>query len=31
MWDRVLDLSVKRRTRPLATIFDQPMRIALER
>ena len=30
MWDRVLELSVKRRTRPLGTVFDQPMRIALE-
>jgi lipopolysaccharide transport system ATP-binding protein len=30
MWDRVLELSVKRRTRPLGTIFDQPMRVALE-
>jgi hypothetical protein len=30
MWDRVLELSVKRKTRPLSTIFDQPMRVALE-
>ena len=31
MWERVVELSVKRRSRPLATLFDQPMRIQLER
>lgn len=31
MWERVVELSVKRRTRQLATLFDQPMRIRLER
>ena len=31
MWERVVELSVKRRSRPLATLFDQPMRIHLER
>ena len=30
MWDRVLSLTVRRRTRPLSTIFDQPMRVAVE-
>ncbi|MCL1492548.1 MAG: ABC transporter ATP-binding protein [Pseudanabaena sp. Salubria-1] len=27
MWDRVTWLEIKRRTRPLSTIFDQPMQI----
>jgi ABC-type polysaccharide/polyol phosphate transport system ATPase subunit len=31
MWERVVELSVKRRSRPLATLFDQPMRIRVER
>jgi lipopolysaccharide transport system ATP-binding protein len=31
MWERVVELSVRRRSRPLATLFDQPMRIQLER
>ncbi len=31
MWDRVLQIEVKRKTRPLSTIFDQPMRINLEK
>jgi ABC-type polysaccharide/polyol phosphate transport system ATPase subunit len=30
MWERVVELSVKRRSRPLATLFDQPMRIRRE-
>jgi ABC-type polysaccharide/polyol phosphate transport system ATPase subunit len=30
MWDRVVSLTVRRRTRPLSTVFDQPMRVALE-
>lgn len=30
MWDRVLSMEVRRRTRPLQTIFDQPMKVALE-
>jgi ABC-type polysaccharide/polyol phosphate transport system ATPase subunit len=30
MWERVVELTVKRRSRPLATFFDQPMRIRLE-
>lgn len=29
MWDRVVSLTVRRRTRPLATIFDQPMRVRI--
>jgi ABC-type polysaccharide/polyol phosphate transport system ATPase subunit len=29
MWDRVVQIEVKRRTRPLSTIFDQPMRITM--
>lgn len=31
MWDRVVWLEVKRKTRPLSTIFDQPMSIELVR
>ncbi len=27
MWDRVVSLEVKRRGRPLSTVFDQPMRV----
>ena len=30
MWDRVVSLTVRRRSRPLTTIFDQPMRVVLE-
>jgi ABC-type polysaccharide/polyol phosphate transport system ATPase subunit len=30
MWDHVVELTVRRRTRPLSTIFDQPMRVTLE-
>ena len=30
MWDRVLHLTVRRRSRPLATLFDQPMQVRLE-
>jgi lipopolysaccharide transport system ATP-binding protein len=29
MWDRIIQIEVKRRTRPLATIFDQPMSIKI--
>ena len=29
MWDRVIQIEVKRKTRPLSTIFDQPMRITV--
>ena len=29
MWDRVIQIEVKRKTRPLSTIFDQPMRITM--
>jgi ABC-type polysaccharide/polyol phosphate transport system ATPase subunit len=28
MWERVVQVEVKRRTRPLSTLFDQPMRIS---
>jgi ABC-type polysaccharide/polyol phosphate transport system ATPase subunit len=28
MWDRVVQLEVKRRSRPLSTLFDQPMQLA---
>ncbi len=31
MWDRVVQIEVKRRTRPLSTIFDQPMRLSVEK
>jgi len=31
MWDKVTQIEVKRKTRPLSTIFDQPMRINLEK
>ena len=31
MWERVVELSVRRQSRPLATLFDQPMRIRVER
>jgi len=31
MWDRVQQIEVKRKTRALATLFDQPMRIHVER
>lgn len=31
MWDRVIQIEVKRKTRPLSTIFDQPMRISAEK
>jgi hypothetical protein len=31
MWDKVIQIEVKRRTRPLSTIFDQPMRISAEK
>jgi ABC-type polysaccharide/polyol phosphate transport system ATPase subunit len=31
MWERVVELTVKRRSRQLATFFDQPMRVRLER
>ena len=30
MWERVVELSVRRQSRPLATLFDQPMRIRVE-
>jgi len=28
IWDHVLPIEIKRRTRPLSTLFDQPMRVA---
>ncbi|MCC5635728.1 ABC transporter ATP-binding protein [Nostoc sp. CHAB 5844] len=31
MWDRVISIEVKRKTRPLSTIFDQPMSIDIVR
>jgi lipopolysaccharide transport system ATP-binding protein len=30
MWERVIRIDVRRKTRPLATIFDQPMRHSVE-
>jgi hypothetical protein len=27
MWDNIIELTVRRRTRPLSTLFDQPMRV----
>jgi lipopolysaccharide transport system ATP-binding protein len=30
LWDRVAQFEVKRRSRPLSTIFDQPMRITVK-
>ena len=29
MWERVVQIEIKRRSRPLSTLFDQPMRIEL--
>ncbi|MGV8123584.1 MAG: Wzt carbohydrate-binding domain-containing protein [Candidatus Xenobiia bacterium LiM19] len=31
MWDRIVQIEVKRRHRPLSTFFDQPMAITLEK
>ena len=31
MWDQVVELVVRREGRPLSTLFDQPMRIAVDR
>lgn len=30
MWDRVVQIEVKRRSRPLSTVFDQPIEISVE-
>jgi ABC-type polysaccharide/polyol phosphate transport system ATPase subunit len=31
MWDRVVQIEVKRRTRPLSTVFDQPLEIEVSK
>jgi lipopolysaccharide transport system ATP-binding protein len=31
LWDRVVQIEVKRKTRPLSTLFDQPMSIRVEK